>query len=211
MKNLIQMISMCFLFSHFLLAAPKSIPKAIPRAIPETHSVFEMSDYKMSKEKISYENDFTMGYFLECSEKSSQFCQNLCHENKCLLNEDSCEGCISSNNYHMYSLYRDLKSIYTVSANQSSIAQLLAEFRNEELFVVDSTSIFGLFMDVSDGVQLNKMKVDFLSQCPQGSEESFLVLSKNEDHFLKLMFIICQSSSEFAIFQIQFNKEYEND
>ena len=207
MKNLIQMILICFSFSHLLLAAPKSIPKAFP----ESHPPIEMSEYKMSKEKISYESDFTMGYFIECSEKSSQLCQNLCHQNKCLLNEDSCEGCISSNNYQMYSLYRDLKSIYAVSLNQSSTIQVLTEFQNAEMFIVDSTSIFGLFMDVSNGLELNKMKADFLSYCPQGSKESFLVLSKNEDHFLKLKFIICQSSSEFAIFQIHFNKEYEND
>ncbi len=211
MKNLFQMILMCFLFSHFLLAAPKSIPKAISKSFPESHSDFEMSEYKITKEKISYDNDFTMGYFIECSEKSSQLCQNLCRQNKCLLNEDSCEGCISSNNYHMYSLYRDLKSIYAVSANQSSTVQVFTEFQNERLFIIDSTSIFSLFMDVSDELQLNKIKSDFLSFCPQGSKDSFLALSKDENHFLKLQFIICQNSSDFSIFQIHFNKEYEKD
>lgn len=167
--------------------------------------------FKITKQEILSEQDFTMGYFLQCSGQTSAVCQELCQGKSCLINEDACEGCISSNNYNLYALYYDLKSVYSIDNQQSSVNSVFSQFFNKELFIIDSTSIFGLLTDVSDSSQLGKVKAEFLNSCPKKSDTSFLILSKNENKFMQLEFLVCQGTYGQMIFKSHYNQEYQND
>ena len=118
---------------------------------------------------------------------------------------------ISSNNYYLYALYYDLKSVYSFDNQQSSVKSVFSQFFSKELFIIDSTSIFGLLTDVSDNSQLGKVKGEFLNSCPAKSETSFLILSKNENKFMQLEFLVCQGAYGQVIFKSHYNHEYQND
>lgn len=167
--------------------------------------------FQIEKRQVSNADDYSVGYFLVCSQNSQSLCQSLCQNgSSCLLNEDACEACISSSELNLFSLTTDLRSVYQISKEQVNYVQLFQKFYDKSLMLMNANSIFNFLVDASDESTLQKLQVEFNSLCPISSGQSFLVVSSDPKNFMKLAYVICQSGAGSFIYQSEYSKEYDN-
>lgn len=168
--------------------------------------------FQIEKHPIANTDDYSVGYFLVCSQSSQSLCQNLCqNSSSCLLNEDACEACISSSELNLFSLSADLRSVYQISKEQVNFIQLFQGFYNKSLMLMNANSIFNFLVDANDESALQKLQAEFNSLCPVSSGQSFLVVSSDPKSFMKLAYVICQTGSGNFIYQSEYSKEYDNN
>ncbi len=164
----------------------------------------ELAPISFYKKSFVENAELNIGYFVTCRFGSGAFCQNLCEADTCLVNTDSCDGCVTSRNLNVFALFNDFAKVFTLSQSPVDWASVFNYFAAGELKLVDENAILNLFEDTQSEEKYANARQRFLNSCPADTSKAFLVINRD---FMPLYYI-CQGSYGQQIYNTHWSAEY---
>tara|TARA_B110001454_G_C12722462_1_gene435383 strand:+ start:6453 stop:7031 length:579 start_codon:yes stop_codon:yes gene_type:complete len=159
--------------------------------------------YTFSKKSFNENGDLNVGYFVTCRAEHNSLCQNYCGADSCLVNSDSCEGCVTSRNLNVFALFNDFSKLFTLAPNNLDWTEVFSRIKKSELRLIDENAILNLFEDTQSDEKYENARARFLSSCPTETQKAFLLV----DSELNPVLYICKGVYGQITYQTKWNAE----
>lgn len=147
--------------------------------------------------------ELNIGYFVTCRGEKASLCQEYCGADSCLVNTDSCEGCVTSRNLNVFALFNDFSKLFSLTKNNLNWIEVFGRIKNDELRMIDENAILNLFEDTQSDEKYENARKRFLSSCPAETQKAFLLV----DTDLNPLLYICKGTYGQITYQTKWNTE----
>jgi hypothetical protein len=160
--------------------------------------------FHFSKRSYIENSELNVGYFVSCQTMGHNYCQALCGAMTCLVNNDSCDGCVSSTNLNVFAVFNDFSKLFVLNESAPNWSLVFQRFQAGTLRVIDENAMLNLFEDTQSDEKYENARKQFLGSCPMETQKAFLVVDENINPVL----YVCQGTYGQKVYQTQWNPEF---